>query len=300
MRQTESAIDYLSCDSTTDKHTKVVRRICHYIHGHLDETICLENLAEAVYVSPFHLHRIFSRVQGETLKSYIRRLRLERSAYELKINDKPILDVALESGYQTNETYTRAFRQRFGINPSDFRQKHSLQSDVETGRTPPPSINLDDIRIKALNDMRVAYFRILGSYGKCPDPLMPNSPWQFLLKAFHLRNVSLDRPRFIGICHDDPAITEEDKIRFDAAVLVPEAIKGDNVISIGTIKAGAYIVAHHVGTVQQLYESYVYLLEQWIKNTPYRLRNEPPFEIYQNIHEGDKGGIDIYIPIIMG
>lgn len=76
--------------------------------------------AEAGY-SPFHFHRVFAAMTGETPATFIRRLRLERAAATLNQTKLPIGEIAMEAGYGTPDAFARAFKQSFGLLPSEFR-----------------------------------------------------------------------------------------------------------------------------------------------------------------------------------
>jgi len=67
---------------TEQSYKERVLRVLMYIHSHLDETMSLEDLAGIAHFSPFHFHRIFRGMTGESVKEHIRRLRLERAAFE--------------------------------------------------------------------------------------------------------------------------------------------------------------------------------------------------------------------------
>src|SRR5207253_4223259 len=86
-----------------------------FIEEHLDEELSLDRLARVAHFSPYHFHRLFRALVGETVTEYVRRLRLESAAVALKTTDKTVLQVALDAGYGTHEAFTRAFRQMFGI-----------------------------------------------------------------------------------------------------------------------------------------------------------------------------------------
>jgi AraC family transcriptional regulator len=94
-----------------------------YAASHFDEDISLDQLARQVRFSPFHLHRLFAETMGETPKQLTMRLRLSRAAVMLLISKDSVLDIALSCGFQSHEVFSRAFRRRFGMTPSDYRQQ---------------------------------------------------------------------------------------------------------------------------------------------------------------------------------
>jgi AraC family transcriptional regulator len=96
-----------------------LNRVLDYIDRHLGEPLNLAALAEVTHFSPFHFHRLFKRWLGETLGDYLRGRRLEVGALWLAHRQgKPVLDIALEVGFGSTESFARAFKQRFGITPS--------------------------------------------------------------------------------------------------------------------------------------------------------------------------------------
>jgi len=92
-----------------------------HCEDHLEEPLTLPALAAIAGFSPHHFHRVFHSVTGEAPKQYLRRLRLERAVHRLKVTPDNVLRIALESGFATHETFTRAFVRQFGISPSEFR-----------------------------------------------------------------------------------------------------------------------------------------------------------------------------------
>jgi AraC family transcriptional regulator len=91
------------------------------IRRRLDANVSLEALATRAGWSPFHLHRAFTRMVGETPKQYTLRLRLEGAAARLLASDDSIVDVALAAGFKSHEVFTRAFRRHFGRTPAAYR-----------------------------------------------------------------------------------------------------------------------------------------------------------------------------------
>jgi AraC-like DNA-binding protein len=94
----------------------------------------VDAMARAACFSRRQFHRLMVQVLGETPGTHQRRLRLDRGAWLLLTSRATILDVALETGFENHETFTRAFRARFGITPSAFRKNR--------GKTLPRSIRV--------------------------------------------------------------------------------------------------------------------------------------------------------------
>jgi AraC family transcriptional regulator len=93
-----------------------------YISEHIDEPLTRQALAEVAGFSIPHFHRIFTAHIGENFASYVRRVRLERAGRKLRMGAVDITQVALAAGYDTHTAFSRAFKQKFGLSPSQFRQ----------------------------------------------------------------------------------------------------------------------------------------------------------------------------------
>jgi len=98
-----------------------------------DGDLSLQALARHAGLSPFHLHRIFSSVAGETPKHYTLRLRLDRAAALLLTSHETALEIAMTCGFQSPEAFSRAFRRRFGVNPAAYRKRGFVDA-VGTGQ----------------------------------------------------------------------------------------------------------------------------------------------------------------------
>src|SRR5437667_1949848 len=98
-----------------DHYYDRVNRVLDYIGQRLDGELSLTRLSGIGCFSPFHFHRIFQGVTGETLNSHVRRVRLERAAVLMKATpQKRITDVALEVGFAGTAEFSRAFTNHFG------------------------------------------------------------------------------------------------------------------------------------------------------------------------------------------
>ena len=185
----------------------------------------LDQLAELAGWSPCHFHRIFIGVVGETVADHVRRVRLERAALAMRAHGATVLRIALDAGYQDHSAFARAFRQRFGCTPSAWRRRprplpppHDLLSQLAQGR----SESTMDIQIRTLDPLRVAFVRHLGPYQDC------GGAWQQLIGWAGKRGLLRQDAVFLGVGHDDPAVTEPARIRYDACIVVPDgtAVEG--------------------------------------------------------------------------
>ena len=102
---------------------KRVQPALAFAAAHLDGDVSLDALAGHTGLSRFHLHRVFSTTAGETPKQYTLRLRLGRAAVMLLTGEESVLDIALSCGFQSHEAFCRAFRRRFGMAPSTYRER---------------------------------------------------------------------------------------------------------------------------------------------------------------------------------
>jgi AraC family transcriptional regulator len=100
----------------------LIEDVKRYIREHIHEPLDRETLAAVAGFSIPHFHRVFTAQVGESAISYVRRLRLERAARKLRMGAVDITEVALAAGYDTHAAFGKAFKQQFGLSPSEFRQ----------------------------------------------------------------------------------------------------------------------------------------------------------------------------------
>ncbi len=94
----------------------------YYIREHIDEPLDRQVLAAVAGFSVSHFHRVFTAYIGENIAGYVRRVRLERAGRKLRMGAVDITEVALAAGYDTHAAFGKAFKQQFGLSPSEFRQ----------------------------------------------------------------------------------------------------------------------------------------------------------------------------------
>ena len=103
-----------------DEHIEAVQRMQNYIEANLDNNITTADLANVSRYSPWYSYRLFADLLHMTPAVYIRRLRLSKSALRLRDEKVKIIDVALDSGFESVDGYQRAFYKEFGCNPYEY------------------------------------------------------------------------------------------------------------------------------------------------------------------------------------
>jgi AraC family transcriptional regulator len=288
--------------ATLNDYKMRIGRVLEHIELHLDAPMPLEKLAAVACFSPYHFHRIFRGMVGESVKEYVRRLRLERAAEQLSRGAAPVIDVALGAGYDSHAAFTRSFKAAFGIAPSACRGLWQIESPsgVHYGilarqnfKTRRRGGNMR-VEIKQIEPMRVAYLRHVGPYDEVGEA------WDRLLTLMGKEGYLGGNPAMLGICHDDPETTPAEKIRYDACLAVDEGFTGLGPIGVQTVAGGSYAVMTHKGPYNRLGESYTRLMGQWLPRSGRELRDTPAFEIYLNDPQttpAEELLIDIYAPL---
>lgn len=94
-----------------------------YIESRLDDELKLDEIADKISYSKFHLNRLFSETVGCTIHKYIQKRRLTEAAKKLVCTDKPIIDIAYEAQYESQQAFTLAFKQLYSNTPQEYRTK---------------------------------------------------------------------------------------------------------------------------------------------------------------------------------
>jgi len=270
-----------------------ILRVLVHIQQHLDEPLPLEELARLAGISPHHFHRLFTGMLRESLACHVRRLRLERAAWRLKLTETPVVQIAVEAGYENHESFSRAFRKGLGLSPVQFRRRNGANAQIQSRsgvhyQADHPLRNFRaaqlknktmNVTIKHLKPMRVAFMRHLGPYNEV------SKTWEQFTLFLGKEGLMGAGSQFIGVSHDDPAVTPPDKIRYDACMTVDENFRPNGEIGVQVIAGGDHAVLTHFGPYEKLDDSYAKLLGQWLPRSGRRLRSAPCFEIYFNSPE---------------
>lgn len=295
--RSESAMQEQSASSNSLE--KLLPLLVH-IQANLDEDLSLDALAKRARLSPFHFHRLFRSAVGETLKQYTQRLRLERAANRLIIHDTTILDVALDSGFQSHETFSREFKRRFQVTPKSFRQWARGKLKPNSVSTSPldelyDDFELSETKVARMAQLHVAFIRHVGPYETVSDKL-----WEKLAEWARAKALPPDLI-FLGIAQDAPGITPPDKLRFDAAIVVPDEFAADGSIGHQVLGPAEFAITSHVGHYRTLSQAYATIVKRVGQLKGYSFGGLPSIEIYRTTRvdaDHEMNHTEIYLPVI--
>lgn len=269
-----------SRDKTISDHKERINRVLLYIRENISGPLSLETLSEVACFSMFHFHRLFQAHVGETLSGYVRRVRLERAALRLSHTKESVTSVSLSAGYETPAAFAKAFRQHFGKTPSEYKSAGTGNGT----RVKLLDLNAPGKKRKALKpeirvtpEQRVLFVRRTGRYDRAA-----NEAWSELMKFAYSRRLMDRDTRIIGISHDCPEITSEDKLRYDACITFKKDVTPEGDVGIQTISEGRYAAFLHKGSYNRMNETYNAILSGWFPESGEKLRDVPCFEVYLN------------------
>lgn len=288
------------------EYEKRVNRVIDHVRDHLADDLPLERLARIALFSPFHFHRVFRTVTGETLAGFVQRQRLERAAVSLIHHpDLSVLAVALDHGFFSAAGFARAFRAHFGMSATDWRAggarrwskgRKPLRKPGKArprGRAQGLAMR---VAIQHLPTYRVAYMRHVGPYGAGGIPAL----WIRLRKWMSTRGLGEADLR-IGIGHDDAWVTPSEKCRYDACVVVPPDFPGDRLVNVMGLPPGRYAVSKYSGTAHRIPQAWDALYRSWLPDSGYEPDDRPCLEVYRgNSQVGGRPGrfrADLCVPI---
>ena len=282
-----------------------IKKVIYYIEEHLDDVLDVQILAKVAGYSPYHFCRVFKMSVGESLMSYATRLRLERASSEVIRAKKSMISIALDAGYQTPTGFLKAFKKRFGTTPTEYKSSSKLllyrYKDIQ----------MKDVKIVERDEAYVVFIREMGEYNKSSQIAWDrlSASMNGLGEVFAINppeiemNLEEGNGEALGIFHDDPQVTDESNVRYDAALAwgkaeVDELAKYN--FETKTVAGGKYAKTTYIGS-DDVAEKAWYGLYAWIEKNGYEFRDEPAFEKYIKAWEEknpSKIETEIYVPIV--
>ncbi|MDC7124759.1 MAG: GyrI-like domain-containing protein [Spirochaetales bacterium] len=281
---------------TTIDYRKRVFNAMNYISKNIKRDLSLEEIASAASFSMYHFHRIFKAVTGETVADFTRRLRLETAANQLFGQSFNITEIAMDCGFSSSQNFARAFRQNFGMSPSEYRASQLRRGEwVLSANDLPKNRNVNiDAEIKELPEYTVAYVRRLDPYNTetCAPAFAELTAWAagrgYILPG-----------KVLAIYWDNPEVTPPKRCRFDACIIVPDGTPSDDQIFTQKLSGGLYAVCHFELSPENIAQAWEDTFI-WICNNGCECSYTPGYELYLNNaadHPEGKWIFDICIPL---
>lgn len=273
-------------------------KVLDYIEAHLGESLTAEHLSQVANFSRFHFHRQFAEYIGTSVARYILLLRFRRASQQLAFDRQiKIIEIALEAGFENPESFTRAFKNTFGLSPSAFRKKPDWEAWHEQYRFRIPerekTVQVDVVHFETT---RIALLDHVG-----PPERVNDAVAQFILWRQESGLSPKQSSRTFGIAYDNPDSTEPAHFRFgiggEVRVEVPSNAQG---VMSTYIPGGRCARVRHYGSHIHIGESIYPLYRNWLPESGEELRDFPLFFHYLNLlPETPEGELvtDIYLPL---
>lgn len=303
-------------NSSVQEYIARINKVMDYMERNLDKPVNLELLADVAGFSPFHFHRIFGALTGETLNNFVKRLRIERAASRLLNNpNEPINQIGSICGFNSPSVFCRSFKEIYGMSPLQFRESwndifsKNGQPDSKNGKLHPTQAEYlrrveitkqwriqmnSNIEIKQLPDLKLLYCRHTGAFneiGQAYEKLFKWAGARGLLRFPVTKGVT--------VYHDDPKVTQPDKVRQSACITIEDEVKTEGEIGKMTITGGTFVVGHfEIGVTE--FEQAWNAVCLWLAESGYQPADGYPYELYHNNHEDHpekKFIVDICIPV---
>ncbi len=285
--------DTMSIESVPDQKTQAnseyvqrINRVIDYLRGKLDRQVKLEELAKVACFSEFHFHRIFSAVSGETLNNFTNRLRLEKAARLLRYSGQSMTDIALDCGFSSSATFSRAFRSGYDTSPSQFRksgeikkskickelfsaQEYLLPMSAEEKKAAFP------VRLIDVPERQVAYIRVTNAFemDRVLAALKTMIEWAKSQGIF-------SQGILFGMSADDPHVTPKHLYRYEVCLASPlpfECMKGMSKLKMPAMR---YATTRVSGDIRKVTTATDYLFRGWLINSEYEPEHAPGLEVF--------------------
>lgn len=287
-------------------YLKQLQQGIDYIEAHLDFDIRLEDVASAANLSQWHFQRIFKAATNETLKTYIRTRRLANALEKLLTTNMRIVDIAMLAGFESQESFTRAFKKAFDMTPHAYRKignknlfLKKVQFNTEYLNHIHQNISLEpEIYVQKslkLVGIKTHFYSVDSEKNNIAEKLPPL--WEAILKRMH--EIPHLVPEFgYGIIQQTKDKT--DLLEYYAVFEVEKFGLTPKGMECFEIPETTYAKFTHAGKSQLLNETVNYIYSNWLLQSENRHTYGPDLEIYgDQYHPSSDESIIYYaIPIL--
>ena len=274
----------------------IINEAINYIFEHIDEDITVDDVARHCSYSKYHLMRMFKANTDEALYQFIKRVRLERSAWRLKVEkEKSITEIGVKYGYSSSN-FATAFKKHLNLSPADFRKASERlveRSSFSHGISFDEMENAESqITIEHLEGFTAIYEWKKGNYHNLPEE------WCIFIEKY--QHLTDEMTMYIECTIDDPSITDEDNCMYELCQTVsPDSpvLKEETDILTHDFVGGKYAVYHFKGFPQFMFMVYQEIFYRWLSKTGNHLDERPILDIYRYVGEDGFMEIDICFPL---
>lgn len=255
--------------TTRTHYAARLERVLQWLSSHPQADPDLHHLAGLACLSPYHFHRVYCAVMGESVNDTVQRMRMQRAAVELSRGQDGLDRVARRAGYQSVAAFTRAFGASHGEPPGRYRAQRSLQRSSKEAVMYPVTIRaFPGLKLAAL-EHRGDYQRIGESFDRLGMlavthallPEAPSGPW-------------------IGVYYDDPRQVAQAQLRSHAGVAVRPELVLPAALEPVMIPAVRCAVLDYVGPYSDIDAPYHWLFAEWLPQSGEEPFDFPMFEEY--------------------
>jgi AraC family transcriptional regulator len=282
----------------TDIYAERFSRVLDHIDRHLDRPLPIDELCRLACFSRFHFQRQFSAYVGMSVTRYVQQMRLRRASYQLVFSqNRRIIEIALEAGFENPESFSRAFKRSFEQTPKAFRERPAWEPWKRTMPQPQRMREITmPVEIVECEEIRIAVLEHQGS----PD-LLFDSVTQFIDWRKSSGRSPVVTRRTFGMVYSDPEQTPPEAFRFDICgeVQAPVPPNPQGVIN-KSIPAGRFARLRHLGSTDRIGESANILYREWLPSSGEELKDFPLlFHYIKRIPEvaEHEQVTDIYLPL---
>lgn len=256
-------------------HERMARVLAH-LHAHLDEPLDLAGLAELAHLSPFHWHRTYHALFGETLAATQRRLRLHRAAGELANGRRSVREIALRQGYPNAQSFCRAFKAAYDLAPLDFRRHGPHKAYAAAPQAADGAPDGFEVQIRWVPRVALAGLPHRGSY------MGIGRAFECAMARLHGLGQVQPNSRWIAVYHDDPASVPTAQLSALAGLSVPEGWAPPPPLQAFAVGGGRCAVLRYRGPYASMHAAYRWLFGHWLVHSGEQAADLPVFEEYLN------------------
>lgn len=285
-----------------------INKVQDYIEKHLEDELCIQQLAGIASFSEYHFQRIYRQLTGESLYSFIKRLRLEKAVFLLRADHKrSILDIALSVGFSNQASFAKALKERYGVSASSLRAMKEQEMSMLIGESSRNGKVSDkgmryneprEVNIRTMDPVRVLYLRHTGAY-KGDSELFQ----QLFDRLYHYaehKGLMSSGTKWYALYHDYSDLTEEGRLRVSIAMSVLEEVSSQGEFGCNEIAGGKYAVGRFLLGNEEYQGAWNYMISKWLPESGYMPDDRLCFEYYPPGYGEENGRrvVEIFIPII--